>query len=208
MFNGQLAGLIQLDSLAKTGTFGIGPLEYLRGEVLVLDRTVFVSHCRGGRQHDRGARAHRARSFFVHQRVQHWTAVELPDSVVDLTKLDAFLTLRYAAAGTPFAFRVQGTFASVDAHIVDVPMGNDVNGPDDAHRHNKQYHAEGRIMDIVGFFSTHHKAVFTHHDANIHVHAITTERDWMGHVEGMRFGARTGPAGDSHACAVAEHRLR
>lgn len=36
-------GLIQVDSSAKSGTQGIGPLVYLRGEVLVLDGTVFVS---------------------------------------------------------------------------------------------------------------------------------------------------------------------
>jgi len=29
--------------------------------------------------------------------------------------------------------------------------------------------------------------VFTHHDTNIHVHAITADRDWMGHVEELRF---------------------
>ncbi len=43
MFNGQLAGLIDLDRLAVPGTFGIGPLEYLRGEVLVLDGNVYIS---------------------------------------------------------------------------------------------------------------------------------------------------------------------
>ncbi len=42
-------------------------------------------------------------------------------------------------------------------------------------------------MDLLGFFSTKHKAVFTHHDTNIHVHAITAERDWMGHVEAVQF---------------------
>ena len=72
---------------------------------------------------------------------------------------------------------------------MDVPRGTEVNGPDDAHRHNKHYHLEGRTMDIVGFFSTKHKAVFTHHDTNIHVHAITAERDWMGHVEQLRFSS-------------------
>ena len=187
MFNGQLAGLIAMDSLAVQSTYGIGPLEYLRGELLVLDGTVFVSSTATEAGMAVEQRPTVRAPFFVHQRVVNWTAVELPDSVVDLMKLDAFLTTRYAAEGTPFAFRMQGTFASVDVHIVDVPIGSEVHGPDDAHRHNKDFHSEGRTMDIVGFFSTRHKAVFTHHDTNIHVHAITTERDWMGHVERMRF---------------------
>ena len=187
MFNGQLAGLIDLDSLAKPGIYGIGPLEYLRGEVLVLDGTVFVSTAAKEGSMTVDQRPAVRAPFFVHQRVTEWTSIELPDSVIDLPMLDAFLTAIYAGTGQPFAFKLFGTFAAIDVHIVDVPLGSEVNGPDDAHRHNKDYRAEGRTMDIIGFFSTNHKAVFTHHDTNIHAHAITKERDWMGHLEGMRF---------------------
>jgi acetolactate decarboxylase len=48
----------------------------------------------------------------------------------------------------------------------------------------------GTQAEALGFFSTAHKAVFTHHDTNIHVHAISVERDWMGHVEALSFVAR------------------
>ncbi|MBL7955185.1 MAG: acetolactate decarboxylase [Flavobacteriales bacterium] len=187
MFNGQLAGLIQLDSIAKPGTYGIGPMEYLRGEVLLLDGVVFVSEVEKELGMQVVQRTEVRAPFFVHQRVTEWTTVQIPDSVVDLPTLDGFLTARFAQSGEPFAFRIGGVIPSVDVHIVDVPMGSEVNGPDDAHQHNKDYHLEDRTMDLVGFFSTKHKAVFTHHDTNIHVHAITAEGDWMGHVEQVRF---------------------
>ncbi|MBL7985671.1 MAG: acetolactate decarboxylase [Flavobacteriales bacterium] len=191
LFNGQLAGLIQLDSIAKPGIYGIGPLAYLRGEVLLFDGTVFVSQMEKELGMQVVQRTEVRAPFFVHQRVAEWTTVELPDSVVDLPKLDAFLTARFAQSDEPFAFRIAGVIASIDVHIVDVPRGTEVNSPDDAHRHNKHYHMEGRTMDLVGFFSTKHKAVFTHHDTNIHVHAITAERDWMGHMEQLRFSPST-----------------
>lgn len=191
MFNGQLAGLIQLDSIAMPGVYGIGPMEYLRGELLLLEGTVFVSEATDdGRSMVVEERAAVRAPFFVHQQVNAWTSVELPDSIIDLPTLDSFLTTRFASMGGPFAFRLSGIVASVNVHIVDVPRGTEVNGPDDAHRHNKDFHQEGRTMDLIGFFSTKHKAVFTHHDTNIHVHAITTERDWMGHVESLRFDPR------------------
>ena len=44
--------------------------------------------------------------------------------------------------------------------------------------------------DLLGFFSMKHKAVFTHHDTNIHLHLIDKERNWMGHVDGLRFDPR------------------
>jgi len=190
MFNGQLAGLIDLDSLALPGTFGIGPLEYLRGEVLVLDGEVYTSAVNNSGSmlvtRDQGMKA----PFFVHQTVKQWTEVQLPDSVMDLAGLDRFLTARYAGLKEPFAFRLSGPFARVEVHIVDVPLGTVINGPDDAHRDNKHFQITGTQAEALGFFSTAHKAVFTHHDTNIHVHAITVERDWMGHVEALSFVAK------------------
>lgn len=183
MFHGQLAGLIQLDSIANPGTYGIGPLEHLRGELLLWDGKPYCSTTTndGGMyvQQVTNARA----PFFVHQVVKEWMEVALPDSVTDLPSLDAFLTEHYASNGIPFAFRLQGTIVYVDVHIVDVPPGAPVNGPDDAHQHNKDFHVEKRSLDLIGFFSMKHKAVFTHHDTHIHVHAITAERNWMGHVD-------------------------
>ncbi|MGV3637627.1 MAG: acetolactate decarboxylase [Flavobacteriales bacterium] len=190
LFNGQLAGLIELDSLARPGTYGIGRIEYLRGEVLVLDGEVYTSVVKnGGSMLVTRGEAVKA-PFFVHQTVEEWTEVQLPDSVVDLAGLDRLLTARDAGLGKPFAFRLSGPFERVEAHIVDVPLGTVINGPDDAHRDNKHFHMTGTQAEALGFFSTAHKAVFTHHDTNIHVHAITADRDWMGHVEALSFVAK------------------
>lgn len=187
MFNGQLAGLISMDSLAVPGTFGIGPIAYLRGEVLVVDGTVHTSSVnKSGTMvvdQDPSVQA----PFFVHQRVTHWQEVQLPDSVTDLAGLDRFLNERCAGLNTPFAFRLSGLFEHVEVHIVDVPLGTVIKGPEDAHHDNKHFQRSGVEAEAVGFFSTAHKAVFTHHDTNIHVHPITAERDWMGHVEALRF---------------------
>ncbi|MEO8590236.1 MAG: acetolactate decarboxylase [Flavobacteriales bacterium] len=187
MFNGQLAGLISLDSLGRPGTFGIGPVEYLRGELLVLDGEVFRSTAQGdSAMKVEIAPATRA-PFFVHQHVEQWTEVSLPPTVIDLASLDTYLTEHYGSLGQAFAFRLIGDFSAIDVHIVDVVPGTVINGPDDAHRENKHFHLHDRAAEVIGFFSTEHKAVFTHHDTNIHVHAITVERDLMGHVEEIRF---------------------
>jgi acetolactate decarboxylase len=125
--------------------------------------------------------------FFVHQQVKAWQEIALPDSVTDLPTLEAFLTARFGSIGKPFAFTLQGPVSHVNAHIVDVTPGTVINGPEDAHRENKDHKVRDRAMDLLGFFSTKHKAVFTHHDTHIHVHGITIDRDWMGLVEEARF---------------------
>jgi acetolactate decarboxylase len=162
MFHGQLAGLVLLDSIATLGTYGIGPLEHLRGELLLWNGQPFRSTTTpDGGMHVEQATTARA-PFFVHQVVKEWTEVALPDSVVDLPTLDAFLTARYAAMGAPFAFTLQGMVAEVHAHIVDVSPGTVINGPDDAHRENKHFTLRERSMDLLGFFSkrSHLKIVF------------------------------------------------
>jgi acetolactate decarboxylase len=187
MFNGQLAGLIQLDSIAGPGTYGIGPVEYLRGELMLWDGHAYRSTAKGDTSMVVEEQPTSKAPFFVHQHVQVWNQVTLPDSITDLLLLDAFLTSRFAGLGKPFAFTLQGKIAEARVHIVDVSPGTSILGPDDAHRENKYYTLADRNVDLLGFFSTKHKAVFTHHDTNIHVHAITEERDRMGHVESIRF---------------------
>ena len=191
MFNGQLSALIALDSVAVPGAYGIGPVEHLRGELLLLDGHCYVSTATSDSTMKVMERTDAGAPFFVQQRVMKWTTVDLPDSVTDLGTLETFLTNTYGALKMPFAFKLVGIIEQVDVHLVDVPPGTTVNGPDDAHAHNKHYSITDRAVDALGFFSTQHKAVFTHHDTNIHVHAITTDRSWMGHVELMRFDPRT-----------------
>lgn len=42
-------------------------------------------------------------------------------------------------------------------------------------------------VDIIGFFSTTHKAIFTHHDSFLHMHLIGANREKMGHLEEVLF---------------------
>ena len=189
MFNGQLAGLIQLDSIAEPGVFGLGPVEYLRGELLLWDGHAYRATAKGDSAVHVAEHPETKAPFFVHQLVREWQDVLLPDSVVDLGTLNAFLTSRFGAA-PPFAFKLHGVCERVDLHIVDVSPGTVVRGPDDAHRENKHFRLTDRSVDLLGFYSTRHQAVLTHHDTHIHVHAITAERDAMGHVEELAFDPR------------------
>lgn len=188
MFHGQLSGLIAMDSMMLPGTYGLGPLEHLRGELLLWDGRPFCSTVVNDTTMSVTERGEARAPFFVHQRVSTWNEVVLPDTVTDLHALDAFLTAHLGMEAAPCAFRLSGRFAAVQVHVLDVPEGTVISAPPDAHRHSKHYTRTG-AAEALGFFSTRHRTVFTHHDAHIHVHAITPARDWMGHVEELRFEA-------------------
>lgn len=43
--------------------------------------------------------------------------------------------------------------------------------------------------DLIGFFSRHHKAVFTHHDTFFHAHFIANNRQVLGHIDEIYFNS-------------------
>ena len=39
---------------------------------------------------------------------------------------------------------------------------------------------------ILGFYSTQHKAIFTHHSSNTHMHFRTKDQSLAGHVDALK----------------------
>ena len=58
---------------------------------------------------------------------------------------------------------------------------------DEAHNGQKNYDLQNEQADIIGFFSTKHQAIFTHHDTFLHMHLITVDRKKMGHLDEVLF---------------------
>ncbi len=180
--NGQGAGVIAMDSLAEPGLYGVGPLAHLRGEITVVDGVCLVARMVDGQV--RVAQEPDVQApFFVHALVRDWEELVLPGPVVDLAGLDAFLSARALDHPGPFAFRLTGIADSVLAHVLDVPEGVRVSSREEAHAYDARITLCGEVVELVGFFSTTHRTVFTHHDSNIHVHALSADRQRMGHAD-------------------------
>lgn len=190
MWKGELAGTIQLDSIAQMGnTYGIGPLEYLQGELLLLDGSVYVSKVQSDTTmevfQDEQAKA----PFFVYSQVQSWEKVPMPDSIHNISQLEAFLLQQTAAFQQAFAFKLRGNIQSAEIHIQNLAPGTKVSSPQEAHQGQVNYNLEAEAVDLLGFFSTQHQGVFTHHDTYVHLHLITTDRQQMGHLDAVRFSS-------------------
>jgi hypothetical protein len=52
----------------------------------------------------------------------------------------------------------------------------------------KHYNYQNEDAEIIGFFSTEHKGVFTHHDSFLHMHLITKDESKMGHLDELKIG--------------------
>lgn len=188
MWKGELQGTIDLDSLQdKENLYGLGPVEFLVGEILILDGKSFVSRVLTDSTMSVTETFHVKAPFFVHAQVPHWESFGLPDSVTGLKSLEGFIDSVMTNQKHPFAFRLTGEISKATIHVVNLPPGSIVSSPDEAHQGQVNYNVVGEEVEILGFFSRRHKGIFSHHDSNMHLHLITRDKSIMGHVDKLEF---------------------
>jgi acetolactate decarboxylase len=123
----------------------------------------------------------------VYARVTRWLPQALPDSVRSLEQLESFLGGLPIAKRNPFAFRLEGEVDSARIHVVNLAPGARVNGPEDVHRGQRDFTLKGQACRVLGFYSTRHQGIFTHHDSFLHAHLITADDALMGHLDALSF---------------------
>lgn len=188
MWQGRIGPRFSVDSLAGgPGGYAIGPAAGLRGEILVLDGAPYVSRIADdGRV--RVAREVDVRApFLVYARVTGWREVALPDSVREEAALERFFGTVVEAGAQPAAFRLEGVLAKADLHVQNLPPGTTVSSPREAHAGQVGFTVADAAGTVLGFYSTSHQGVFTHHDTNVHLHFVADDASTLGHVDGLSF---------------------
>ncbi|PRX50692.1 acetolactate decarboxylase [Salegentibacter salegens] len=189
MKKGELHGTISLDSVAKKGVYGLGPVEFLSGELLILDGEVFKSSVENKNSMQVEKTSAVKAPFFVYAEVEKWKSVSLPNSLNSLERLENFLNEMTPESAEAFPFRLKGKINSAKIHIVNLPQGRKVSSPKEAHEGLTNYTLEDKEIEILGFFSRKHQAVFTHHNTYMHLHLITEDEKQMGHLDQLEFDA-------------------
>lgn len=193
MWSGKLQGKVDLDTLAdKKHLYGLGPLEYLEGEILIVDGECYTSRI-GKDSSLKVAKTFQAKApFFGYANIPKWREAALPDSVSSLDQIERYLDAETKNLARPFFFRIEGTVDSAAFHVVNLPKGAKVASPQDAHAGQREFRIADRESRLIGFFSTAHQAIFTHHDTYLHIHLITKDKKQMGHLDrvGLKRGAR------------------
>ena len=192
MWKGELGSSIDLDSISdKNGLYGLGPVRYLTGELLINNGKSYVSKVTSDSTMTVEKTFNSSAPFFVYGNVTEWDEIGLPSDVKTIQKLENFIDDNTTDFKRPFVFKLIGQISSANIHIQNLPEGTKVSSPAEAHQGQTNYNIENDDAEIIGFFSTEHKGVFTHHDSFLHMHLITKDESKMGHLDELEIGEMT-----------------
>jgi len=184
MWKGELGASIQLDTISnKKGLYGIGPESYLTGELLINDGQSYVSKVKSDSTMTVEKTFNVSAPFLVYANVGEWNEIELASNIKDIKDIENLVDAKTTKLKRPFAFKLTGRVSKALIHIQNLPKGRKVSSPEEAHEGQTNYELKDEEVTIIGFFSTEHKGIFTHHDSNIHLHLITKDESKMGHLD-------------------------
>lgn len=193
MKKGDLSAKFYLDTISdRSNLYALGAIENLKGEILIFDGEPYHTSVHNDsiifdNSYDINA------TLFVSAKVDKWTAYEIPSEVHTKNQLEKHVESIAKSNGInvskPFPFTIVGAPQSLDWHIIDWPEG------DTEHSHEKHIRSglygqlKGQNVEMIGFYSDSHHAVFTHHTTNMHIHMITSDHSIAGHVDDLTLGS-------------------
>lgn len=188
MWKGELFSKIKLDTIKpKNGLYGLGPEAYLRGEIVINNGKTYVSRVLTDSTMAVNEISNAEAPFFVYANVTEWSKIKLPSSVKSIKDLESFIDNNTKNQKRPFVFKLEGRISAATIHIQNLPKGTKVSSPKEAHQGQINYQLESEDVEIIGFFSTEHQGIFTHHDSFLHMHLISKDKTKMGHLDDVVF---------------------
>ncbi len=186
VMSGNIDATISLDTLSqKKHFYALGAIADLKGEIQIFDSQPHNSVVIDSSISITDSYAIKA-ALLVYAEVETWNGLNIENvtTKVDLEKR-IFETAKSNGINVeePFPFLLEGQVATLDWHVINWKEGDTVHN----HKKHKESGLSGSIqqadVEIIGFYSTKHKAVFTHHTTNIHMHFKTDDNAIAGHVD-------------------------
>lgn len=191
VLGGDIRGHVDLEPLGRlSDLYGLGPLEEVKGEITILNsRTSVATVTRDGAIAIDSGFTHRA-CFLVYSQVPRWQKVALPEEVIDEKTLEAALPELAWEYGidpsAPFPFLLRGQPDRLVFHILNKTDGL---------KHSPELHEKAKIkftleetgVEIIGFYSSAHRGIFTPGHSSIHIHLQSSDGTASGHVDTLNF---------------------
>lgn len=171
--------------------YALGAIENLKGEIQIFNSEPFNTIVADSNlQFDKSY--NKKATLLVYASVSNWNSIKIPDSIISYKQLENYIAITANEHGIkidePFPFLVKGIAKSFDWHVINWKDG------DTEHSHKKHINSglhgtiNNREIDVLGFYSDSHHAIFTHHTTNMHMHVKTVDNKIAGHIDGLTLG--------------------
>lgn len=194
IMSGNMQPVISLDSLSnKEHLYALGAVENLKGEIQIFDSEPSNSFMVDSSVQIKDEYNLKA-ALLVYAEVEEWDSFQI-STIKTKNDLEATIFKIAKTNGVnidkPFPFLLEGTVESLDWHVIKWIDGDTIH----THKKHKASGLNGRLtnrtVDVLGFYSTKHKAVFTHHTTNVHMHFKTADNSVAGHIDDIRLNTIT-----------------
>jgi acetolactate decarboxylase len=107
-------------------------------------------------------------ALFVYSRVETWESIEVSGPVRDLHELEKEIAriLKFRDFSGPTAFLIKGQAAKMTGHVITKESA----GSSSHHLSRYPVTVSDNPIELLGFYATGHRGVFTHGNSDSHVH--------------------------------------
>ena len=178
----------QLESFHPKDLYALGPLRGLHGEFMVINGEVYASILDGDSLFHSRERAVDA-AMMVYSYVPVWKTLDTLITLANVAALDTLLASlsRRAGIDTAFPFMLE-LRASGRMHVIGWKEGVE-HTPENHRQFARNIRLEEEKISLLGFYSTRHHGIFTHHSSNLHAHVLKWDGT-VGHLDALRSNGR------------------
>jgi acetolactate decarboxylase len=192
MHKGDLSAKFSLVELeGKEHVYALGAVEKLRGEIQIFDGIPANTYAENdGVVFDRTFQ--KKASLIVYAQIPAWNNIEIPSGIVSRSQFEKYLVDVARTQGydleQPLPFMLEGKAGLIAWHVINWDP------EDQVHTHLKHINSgphgtiESANVQVLGFYSNKHRAIFTHHSSDLHMHFQTNDKSLAGHVDDIELG--------------------
>ncbi len=194
--SGDARAVVKLSELgARPGSYGVGALAGLRGEVLLWDGKLLVTHGHSPEGRTAPAAPADEAALFASAQVGAWDEIAVPEAMTQ-QQFEAFVVRTAKGRGVDveraFAFILRGALPSLKWHVVTgaAPKHGGAGGAGahaQGHASKRVFEAAGVAAILLGFYSgAALEGVISHPGERFHVHYADPQLKVSGHADAYR----------------------
>lgn len=183
---------IMVDTIQAKHLYALGPVENLRGEIIVWDNQPFVAAITTtGEPYLLKNVKNLKAIFLVYADIPKWDTIaitERPFSMDDLQNTITKVANQHGTdTNTAFPFIILGKVKQGSGHILfmDTTIKKITSNTIKEATYINSFKDQNAQM--LGFYSQHHQSIFTHHDSYLHIHYRLGNKYQAGHLQEVAF---------------------